>query len=483
MSKFSEKCRQYLNYSGMSVYQFSRISGLERTTLHRMVTGARLPAQEFVKEFCSYVRINAQEAQELMELYYEEKVGSLKYQNRKYIKTLLEHIAELEENPAYQYARKSSLPRPFGTDQSFDLPVYTSISLQTQSLVYQVLEEAFACTNGEPIYTNVPAGYSHFFNSLYSLYYQYQKEMPVVHLMTFLANPQADAHLNYNLEKLYHILPMALSPFSGYVPYYTYSKCTISDLTYILWPYYLVTSTYVLELSPDLDTAILHRDAPIVNLYRRRLEATKEEMHPLIQYTFSPEASINFYREHIQRFGHPTYTLEASPCILWLMPPDEIQAIAAATVQVQNLESDIDTLFMDLAPSLSSALFSEQGLTYFCSTGKLPGQIASYFPAIPPAKRKECLTYCLTQAESGGNHIRLIRPSIKTPLHVYIELCGSHSVLFAQLNPCAPLRFCLIRESSITEAFYDFFASAQESGIVLSQKQTIKVLREFIEQM
>ena len=54
--------------NGSNVYRLSQTSALERTSLQRMVTGKRLPNQEFVRAFCRALRIPAAEEKELMEL-------------------------------------------------------------------------------------------------------------------------------------------------------------------------------------------------------------------------------------------------------------------------------------------------------------------------------------------------------------------------------------------------------------------------------
>lgn len=43
MSDFSDKCREYLKDTGENVYHLSASSGLDRTSLQRMITGKRLP--------------------------------------------------------------------------------------------------------------------------------------------------------------------------------------------------------------------------------------------------------------------------------------------------------------------------------------------------------------------------------------------------------------------------------------------------------
>lgn len=89
MSDFSSKCREYLKDTGENVYQLSAYSGLDRTSLQRMITGKRLPGIDFVRQFCDSLRINPSQRRELMELYKIEKIGKEIYYNRKYIQELL----------------------------------------------------------------------------------------------------------------------------------------------------------------------------------------------------------------------------------------------------------------------------------------------------------------------------------------------------------------------------------------------------------
>ena len=81
MSDFSSKCREYLKNTGETVYQLSASSGLDRTSLQRMITGKRLPGMDFVRQFCDSIRINPSQRQELIELYKIEKIGKEIYYN------------------------------------------------------------------------------------------------------------------------------------------------------------------------------------------------------------------------------------------------------------------------------------------------------------------------------------------------------------------------------------------------------------------
>ena len=92
MSTFSECCRQLLSESESSVYEISKESGLDRTSIQRMITGKRMPSIQFVEKFCDHLRITPIERAELLELYRIEKIGKELYQNRMYIKNMIENL-------------------------------------------------------------------------------------------------------------------------------------------------------------------------------------------------------------------------------------------------------------------------------------------------------------------------------------------------------------------------------------------------------
>lgn len=110
MSDFSCKCREYLKLTGETVYQLAASSGLDRTSLQRMITGKRLPGTDFVRQFCDSIRINPSQRQELMELYKIEKIGKEVYYNRKYIEELLRVISSQQAFLPSAFHRLPGLP-------------------------------------------------------------------------------------------------------------------------------------------------------------------------------------------------------------------------------------------------------------------------------------------------------------------------------------------------------------------------------------
>ena len=163
MSEFSSKCREYIKNTGETVYQLSASSGLDRTSLQRMITGKRLPGTDFVRQFCDSIRINPAQRQELMELYKIEKIGKEVYYNRKYIQELLRVISSQQAFSQTAFRRLPALPF---TEEN---------SLLTWRKSSQSFEDILLSGSEEQIRTNIPAGCRLLVQIFAHLYPQYHK--------------------------------------------------------------------------------------------------------------------------------------------------------------------------------------------------------------------------------------------------------------------------------------------------------------------
>lgn len=174
MSDFSSKCREYLKNTGETVYQLSASSGLDRTSLQRMITGKRLPGMDFVRQFCDSIRINPSQRQELIELYKIEKIGKEIYYNRKYIQELLRVISTQQMLFSSGFHSLTSLPFYSG-----------DFSLDVEKKVLNLFEDILLSGSDEKICTNIPANCRLIVQVSAHLYPEYQKLPPVMNCFRF----------------------------------------------------------------------------------------------------------------------------------------------------------------------------------------------------------------------------------------------------------------------------------------------------------
>lgn len=450
MSKFSERCKKYLEADGHTVYSFSKTAGLDRTTLHRLVTGKRLPSLEFLQAFCNELRINAREIKEIFELYEEEKVGTAIYQNRKYILRFLSEIHSSEYTDSLE------------TAPSFTGPLLSSTAtlVETRTQIYSLLEAVFCKSTGSScVLTNLPADSAlHITKYLVRMFQKYQKPVLLKHLLTLTPNPCSAPDANCNLKKIAQVLPLALSNFKTYLPYYTYGQMLSSDFSQLLCPYYMITEDAVLEISSDLKRSILHRNPEAVKLYRKDLERIFSGARPLMRISHTPEDSLSLYMDVSWPSHSILSSLEVMPCFTWTVPRDLLMETAEKILRPDILSEKLRPFYQKIPDNPAMPVyFSIEGLAHFLKTGQITGQMLSYLPPLAPEDRQKTLRKFINLNGKELFSARLLKLDLSLSKKLNVELLPGQRLLFCIFNPEKQLRFVLLHEPSLYEAFSDFF--------------------------
>ena len=372
MSKFSEKCKELLVENGSNVYRLSQTASLERTALQRMVTGKRLPNQEFVASFCRALRIPLSEEKELMELYKMESMGEAAYKNQKTILHLFKHLTNLEK---HGYKNSCSI-----VDQS-DLILLSNVSDQrydTEMLLQFILKKTFHSEDDSPIYTNLPGTDELLPHALNLLAPQYSKRVLLKHLIHFHISASA-AH--ENLETLNQILPLYFSNKIQYEPHYYYSKLTQSDQSNLLFPYYVITSEYVLQLSSDMRKGLLHSEKIIVQQYTNEFLDKLSQSSLLIQHTSSLSEASHLYTSLFANSQIKDMYSLGGLCQTELLTSSDFTELAQkyATEYMDLFDEYMG--FVELLCNSSQHIFTPyNSLKQFCKTGQCAGTLSILFP-------------------------------------------------------------------------------------------------------
>lgn len=308
MSEFSEHCRQLLINSGSNVYQMAKHSSLDKTSIQRMVTGKRLPSLEFVKEFCSYLRISPIEKKELLELYEIEKVGRSEYASRRYIKNLIENLSFLDETDE----KNISFFETLNYCETF------SPMSDVENNILFILQSELKNNKNPEILFNLPTSYRYIFFILKKLFADFKGNASIKHLITLNKNPLNTIYPCQNLEALSHILPLAEILKNIYEPCYLYSNFTIGDEKMLIMPYYIITSKYLLTISSDFKSVSLHDSDAVIKMYRKEFYRIFDLSQPLIKYADNTFKIINHLQGNYIEYGLPSHTLEFHPCLFFM---------------------------------------------------------------------------------------------------------------------------------------------------------------------
>lgn len=468
MSKFSDKCKELLTESGYNIYRLSQTASLERTTLQRMVTGKRLPGQQFVENFCRALRISLLQEKEVMELYKIECMGETAYLNQKTIMELFQNLSEFEKK-SYEIHRNI-------IDHG-DLELLSSISdhtYDTEMFLQFILKQAFQQEETPVIYTNIPGNSTLLSHYLMLLVPQYQKDISVKHLIYFQTSVSS-AH--ENLETLNQILPLCFSKSINYEPYYFYSKLSKTDQPNLLFPFYIITDQYALQLSGNLQKGLLHSEPDFVREYTNEFERCLNQSFPLIQQSDTLDEAIRLYLE-CNVTPKIVESIEPALCDLDLISPQQFTNLVHKHIPEYLHLLDSYNDFLDaLYHSKRKAFSTEAGLRRFCEKGISSGTSSLIFPPFDRDERIRSLNHCVSNFDLGGEK-HLLNHHFSFPNSLHIELRDRSELNIIHIVDQKNISFITILESSICDAFAEFFELLTDSEYVFPDEQFKDILKK-----
>lgn len=470
MSDFSEKCRQYIEDTGTNIYQLSKASGLDRTSLQRMVTGKRLPGPEFIAQFCLYLRINPKQKQELMELYELERIGKSTYYTRKYIQNILEHLA------APDFSVRSYSP-------AVSLKHQIQLSFAIGEELRAFLEQALLYPQQTPsLLTNFPPNCIDFFRIILHLSEKHNKKFDLKHLFYLCQNPEKSDDINSTLELLQSTLSFALTHYP-YQPFFYYSKKAHIDTSALLYPYYLVTENNVLLLSGNLQSSIQLNNPDVVQKYHEEAQIQFQAAAPFLFMHREPEEILRFYQDLAASKQISSRVLESQPCVFSMLYDPNVWSSALGeenTIDFKAMKESFENRFP--APYTFHNYFTLNGLERFCKTGRFSGPYSCLPVQFSFSVRQKMLEHFLNTSFKTGNYTMLKSPPLLTD-RAYYEAFSDYSLFLCFLNKQNKFLGFYISESYIGQVFFDYFSSLETSTIAYSLEETREIIINHIKNM
>ena len=143
MSLFGDRLRTLIDESDITIYRLSEITGIERTSIHKIMSDGRLPPVDAVYKLSDALQLPTEEHDSFLELYTISKIGMQTYNQRKQIKALIESIAGLcTEHPK---SSRHTAKRDNGFSNKA-ATVFTSYEVNT--LISNVLSDVIKSSRG-----------------------------------------------------------------------------------------------------------------------------------------------------------------------------------------------------------------------------------------------------------------------------------------------------------------------------------------------
>lgn len=482
MSEFSEACKKLIEISGTNVYQIAKVSGLDRTTLQKMVQGNRLPSQRFVEAFCDNLLINNTEREELLRLFQMEKIGRDKYFCRCEVENMLCNFRNL----------KNSLEKPFFLRSVFvqhpedggRRPIRKlSLEVEIITALQYVIQRACASDAGSiPIYMDIFPGAFYAIQQIIQERKNGNDRIRCCQLVNFYHKNGSTRGLQKNVQNLHTVISFALACPEDYELRYFYKTIDEPDPCRI-WPHYVVTERDVLLLAEDGRSGILMEDEEIAGVYLSRLRTMRKAGKNLFTFTGGADALLTHYGENVLN-GKMVVSFDTGLCMGEIIP----DLITQEMIENQPLAQEYLALCQRRD---EEGIFGAQykrctclgGIQSFLDTGELPGIYSLFFDPVPQEKRLEILEKYADGMEARQNEY-LLKPDLPIPADgLNFELYEPDRVFIYSLQNTEDFGCLLIEEAGAFGVFKDYFETLAEEGKAYDAQESCRVFREAIRRM
>ncbi|MDI9241140.1 hypothetical protein [Fusibacillus kribbianus] len=472
MSKFSDYLEYLINRNGEPISTLARGAHVERTSIHKAMTGERILSYKSAQKLVEYLRLSPHETEIFFEYMNMSLQGETVFETRKQIVRLLKTLAE--QPPFIEPEKRLDFPRLEAFPALKNQQLYSG-KFAVRSMIRQAVDQELGADKPETL-TNIPADNGFFLQYIYTIFQQYNTRLQVTHIMPYPSDREHGAPAG--IEILADVLSLSLSAGTQYSSWFYYEGAR--DIT-TPFPYYLLTSSCLLCIERDYETVMCVTHSEILQYYRTFFSRTLEQCRPLIRFQKTPFEILEAYSAGTSENSY--YTFMPQPCLGRFYTPSLIarrlrkelpfyQELVEKSIQRFSVLHEIREHYYTFFTKKGISAFMENGI--FCD---IPRQLVS------PCTMEERKTL-LKQLRDDIADDRIMGRLVNDQLFVLpsnLSFCISEhrrlDIFTLQENDASENFYNIhIDESLIGSAFLDFILYLPKSEYLLSKDETLEAL-------
>lgn len=471
--EFSEYLRELLKKKGIKISALARLTGIERTTLSKVLAGQRMLPYHSLDAIVGQLRLTPLEEKKLRHFYevqFEEKGIR---ESREIIDKMFTDLSNLDFSMMAFEERKLLV----NIEEYVKERAIFAGDMNVELLLRMVLSEELSQEDAR-IEMTIPPRYSFLNEELLHRYLSEGIKADVTQIIAFGSSDKAGGELD-NLKYFCQVLPFCLLSYQRYHPYYYYDE---QEQKHYLdpFPYFLVTSNSVICLSENGQEAMLLRSKDQVSFYHRHFQKLLEKCHDLIRYTVNPAEVLKTYAERTDTDGY--YTVMDQPCFGKYYEDAFIEDHIRQNIPYREYISEIaQNRFRVLRDAEKFyTLFTKSGLQRFRDTGTLDDFPEILVRPFSVEVRKTLMNQMAQDIVSGKSVARILEPgSFPEYLSLTTSLQSGVGFFLTQQSMFKDDFFSIhLEEPSLCKAFHGWLLGLAESRHVLSAENTVKVIQD-----
>ncbi len=454
-----------------TVYNLSKITGIERTRLQRIKKGERLPSDEELEKICLALNLSDDDKNKLLTVRQIGIIGEDRYNSRRLSMQFISDLSEIYSDSKSGEPKPKLCPEPKLDSMVLVCDSAEDSARSVSSVIYSELRRG----SGIKIYSD--AADTRLFDIISRATDGARGN--IEHLITFI--PSSGEYEPYcrNIEAIKKIYSLFLNN-KLYFPKYLYSPVN----SHALFPYSIITDRYYIILSEGMDNAILICNSEAADCARSFFEQRWSRSRKFIQNAESLADYIRLYRaEELISSSESTvvYSLEPEPALAAFLTEGMISE--ALNREYRGSDAMLEKIFKALLgqyfKSKKRIVFPESGIDGFLQTGIISELPKGLLLPLKPNDRRRIMNRLITAAKEGKSIFPMLAKGDKLKFGWNIRFYGNDNgkgVFLLLARDKSSMSLMALNEGGLSAPFCDFMQSLEENDCVYSVAETIKIL-------
>lgn len=435
MSSLSEYLHQLIQSREISISRLSRDSGVERTAIHKALTGGRILPYPSVELLNHSLKLSPGESQKLHQYYDQLFESETAVRARDMIDKTVIRMSELPFFSPDDCHLLLDVSLPDSLQEKSTYRGYEDISRLLRFVIAEELKQA------EPqIELAIPADVRMIEECIEQIY-RCRSDVKVFHIVCFDASGVADDYNLHNIECLSHTLPGCVISNRQYHVFYYYNDMSHSRYTDPL-PYFLTTHMGAICFSENCQMAIFLTGEEQIEYFHSCFYHLKQNCHSLIEYVGEIESMQGEF---------------------WGGDGEEEYCVMMPQLFRENWQQGKMTVIL-----------SRKGIVEFLNTGRLYDALTGTEEVIGERERFGLLSGLF---DTDGNYVKVrIMNDMMFSMPEQFKMLAS-ARLGCYISSKHSGGVILIKERSLSHAFYHWGVHFSDSDRVFDKEETTQIYR------
>lgn len=481
MNTLQELIKHHLKANGYTIYSISQQSGINRTTLQKMLATQRKFTKEIYETLLNFFTLTADEKEELNHAFLIDQIGLERFQTHMEVKHLLEtSVSTLYSTDAQDIKIVPAI------DDVISNGTLLHNSYQIIVAINSILSNCVKAYVNPFLYTYVDITHPFMTNFYKSLYGSSFNNLHIQHLIE-IKKKQSYHNQQTNIQNI-RIINSLLSFFTSFTGTYTinyyYSDTDNFEKFATIFPFYFITDTHIILLSHDFETALFLSDKSVHEYFMKTFRQILSKSYTL---TDGPKSSIEVL--NMMNLTKPDndckICMNIQPTIEFFITPSMIDKYLLDIPYKDIIRGQLLERIKQLNEKKHTIIFTLDGLNLFVEQGKcisFPDSIAMHFDIKDRIYMLNKLVGS-NKNETQHNFLLLNPAKIHTSLNLSIATSFPSTTCIFMLDKKGNTLFIPLQENTLYNCFTDFIQTLPEYGFVYSIEETNNILEEKIHQL